>query len=195
MAILGGHQIHVISETPLYSVNVTQYPVETGIDLTDHVERQSTTMEITGMILGPKAASIRARLIESMQNGEKLDYVGRNAFRQVLLSSIQTEHDAQVANGYRFTATLQQVRVAQPSYAPLLNDPILLSQAKDTTNAGRQQLANKPPQGTPQYHEIKRGETMYSIAPKYGTSWQSVQALNPNVDPKTLQIGQRVRVA
>lgn len=195
MAMLGEHEIHVISENPTYSVNITQYPVEDGIALTDHVERQSTTMEISGKILGPLAADIRTKLIEAMMNGTQLDYVGRNAFRKVLIANITTEHDAEVANGYRFNATLQQVRIAQPSYAPLLNDPILLSQAKETTNAGRQQPAKQPPKGTPQYHKMRRGETVYSISPKYGTTWQAVLALNPKVDPKKLQVGQQIRVA
>lgn len=195
MALLGGHEIHVISETPDYSVNITQYPVEDDIDLTDHVERLPTMMTITGKILGPDAANIREKLIEAMNNGTRLDYVGRNAFRRGLIASIQTEHDFEVANGYRFTILFQQVRVASPSYAPFLNDPIMLSQVKPTTSAGQQQVANKPPAGTPQMHTMRRGETLYSIAPKYGTTWQTLIGLNPGIDPKRLQIGQQVRVA
>lgn len=195
MAMLAGYEIHVISETPDYAVNITQYPVEEDIDLTDHVERLPTTMTITGKILGPEAANIRAKLIEMMTRGERVDYVGRNAFRRALIASINTEHDHEVANGFRFTMTLQQVRVAKPSYAPFLNDPILLSQVKSTTSAGQQQVADKPPAGTPQTHTIRRGETLYSIAPKYGTTWQALLALNPGIDPKKLQIGQQIRVA
>lgn len=195
MAMLGGYEIHVISETPDYSVNVTQFPVEDDIDLTDHVERLPSVMTITGKILGPDAANIREKLKEAMYRGERLDYVGRNAFRRVLITNISTEHDYEVSNGFRFTMTLQQVRVAKPSYAPFLNDPVMLSQVKPTTSAGRQQVADKPPAGTPQMHTIRRGETFYSIAPKYGTTWQNLISLNPGVDPRRLQIGQRVRVA
>lgn len=195
MATLGGHVIHVITEDPSYSVNITQHPVESGIDLTDHVERKPTTMALTGMILGPEASDIRDQLIEAMMAGTPLDYFGRNAFRSALLARFDTTHDKDVANGYRFVATLQQVRVAQPSYAPLMNDPILLTEAKDTTNAGRQQLADQPPPGSEQLHEMRRGETLYSIAPKYGTTWQQLLALNPGVDPTKLQIGEQVRIA
>ncbi len=195
MAMLAGYEIHVISETPDYAVNITQYPVEEDIALTDHVERLPTTMTITGKILGHEAANIRAKLIEMMTRGERVDYVGRNAFRRALIANISTEHDYEVANGFRFTMTLQQVRVAKPSYAPFLNDPILLAQVKSTTNAGRQQIAGRPPSGTPQTHTIRRGETLYSIAPKYGTNWQTLLTLNPGIDPKKLQIGQKVRVA
>lgn len=195
MAILGGYQIHVVLEQPEYSVNVTQYPVEDDIDLTDHIERLPTVMTITGEIVGPEAADIREKLKEAMFSGQRLDYIGRNAFRQVVISSLNTEHDYRVSNGFRFTMTLQQVRIAKPSYAPFLNDPVMLAQVKPTTSAGRQQLANQPPSGTPQSHTIRRGETFYSIAPKYGTTWQTLLSLNPGVDPKRLQIGQKVRVA
>lgn len=195
MAMLGGYEIHVISETPDYGVNITQYPVEDDINLTDHVERLPTVMTIIGRILGPEASNIREKLKEAMYSGKRLDYIGRNAFRQVLIASIETEHDHEVANGYRFTMTLQQVRIAKPSYAPFLNDPIMMSQVKPTTSAGRQQVADKPPAGRQQFHTIRRGETFYSIAPKYGTTWQTLLALNPGVDPKRLQIGQKVRVA
>jgi len=195
MAMLGGYEIHVITENPEYAVNITQYPVEEDIDLTDHVERLPSVMTITGMVLGPEASNIREKLKEAMYAGTRLDYIGRNAFRQVLIASIQTEHDYEVANGYRFTMTLHQVRVAKPSYAPFLNDPIMLSQVKPTTSAGQQQLENKPTTGTPQMHTMRRGETMYSIAPKYGTTWQAILALNPGIDPKRLQIGQQIRVA
>lgn len=195
MAMLGGYEIHVISEMPHYSVNVTQYPVEDDIALTDHVERLPSLMTITGFILGPNAGNIREKLVLAMNKGEQLDYIGRNAFRRVLITDIETGHDFEVANGCRFTATLQQVRIAKPSYAPFLNDPIMMSQVKPTTSAGQQQVANKPPAGTPQMHTIRRGETFYSIAPKYGTTWQAILSLNPGIDPKRLQIGQKVRVA
>jgi len=195
MAMLGGHEIHVIDEQPHYSVNITQYPVEDDISLTDNVERLPTAMTITGKILGPNAANVREKLVLAMMNGQQLDYIGRNAFRKVLIADIQTDHDFEIANGCRFTAILQQVRIAKPSYAPFLNDPVMMAQVKPTTSAGQQQLANKPAAGTPQMHTIRRGETLYSIAPKYGTTWQAILKLNPGIDPKKLQIGQKVRVA
>ncbi|ALS27198.1 LysM domain-containing protein [Paenibacillus sp. 32O-W] len=194
MAKLGGHEIHVISENPIFEIDAPQYPVEKGIDLTDHVERRAVEMEITGKILGPKAASIRGQLVGAMNAGKLVNFTGRNAFKQALILSFSTEHDHEVANGYRFTAVIREVRIAEPSY-PVLSNKATQSQAKSLTSAGKQQLGKQPPSGTPRYHTMRRGESMYSIAPKYGTSWQTILRLNPGVNPKSLQIGQKIRVA
>lgn len=182
MATLDGHEITVLTENPVYSVNITQHPVEQGIDLTDHVERMPTTLQLTGEIHGEDAAHKRKLFIDAMNVGYRMNYVGRNSFHQVVISSFTSEHDYKIANGMRFTMTLQEIRMADPSFAELYN-------------AGLQQLANQPPPGTPRQHTMKRGETMYSIAPKYGTSWQTIVRLNPGVDPKKLQIGQNIRIA
>ena len=45
------------------------------------------------------------------------------------------------------------------------------------------------------YHTVEAGETMGHIAFKYeGATQKSIQALNPDVDPAKLQIGQKIRV-
>ena len=45
------------------------------------------------------------------------------------------------------------------------------------------------------YHTVEAGETMGHIAFKYdGATQKSIEALNPDVDPAKLQIGQKIRV-
>lgn len=43
-------------------------------------------------------------------------------------------------------------------------------------------------------HTIVKGDTLYSIAIKYGTSVSKLLALNPKVKPNYLEIGQKLRV-
>ena len=45
-----------------------------------------------------------------------------------------------------------------------------------------------------QYYTIQGGDTLGSIASRYNTSVEQLQALNPDVDPSALQPGQRIRV-
>ena len=45
-----------------------------------------------------------------------------------------------------------------------------------------------------QYYTVQTGDTLGSIAAKYGTSVEQLQGLNPNADPAALQPGQRIRV-
>ena len=44
------------------------------------------------------------------------------------------------------------------------------------------------------YHTIESGDTFGHLAVKYDTSSKKIQELNPDVDPTTLQLGQKVRV-
>lgn len=43
-------------------------------------------------------------------------------------------------------------------------------------------------------HTVKKGDTYYSIASRYGVSTDSLQRANPGVDPRQLRIGQQVIV-
>lgn len=189
MANLGGYDITVTSETPSYSVDVPEKPTEKGFSITDHVEKQPTILKITGLILGPDAGTIRGKLIAAMQAGDLLEYDGRNSFYNAALLDFDSDHDYKVANGMRFSATLREITVTKPPYEEA--EPVLKTQIKPVTDQGTQQTTDPPEQ---RFHEIRAGESFYSIAPKYGTTWQAVAALNPGVDPKTLQVGQKVRV-
>ena len=45
------------------------------------------------------------------------------------------------------------------------------------------------------YHWVKRGETLYLIAQKYGTTVERIMELNPQLkNPNRLSVGQAVRV-
>lgn len=55
--------------------------------------------------------------------------------------------------------------------------------------------APKPvPKPNPVYEKVGKGDTMWDFAQKHKVSVESVQKLNPGVDPKKLQFGQRIRV-
>jgi len=44
------------------------------------------------------------------------------------------------------------------------------------------------------YHTIAKGDTLWAISRKYGTSVDVITALNPGINPNKLQIGQVIRV-
>ena len=50
------------------------------------------------------------------------------------------------------------------------------------------------PTARARYHVIRRGDTLGSVAERYGTSVDALRALNPEVDPVALTVGQRIRV-
>jgi LysM repeat protein len=45
-----------------------------------------------------------------------------------------------------------------------------------------------------EYHVVQSGDTLGSIAEKYGTTVDELMTLNPGIDPTAMHIGQRVRV-
>jgi hypothetical protein len=141
MATINEMYLLVESEDPQYGVDVTDQPVETGINLTDHVRRKPIGFAISGFIVGPDAAQIRATLIKYMETGELVYFDGRNAFKG-LITDISTKHDYKVANGYSFTMSLKEIRIAQSSYTLNLPQPVKL-QVAPVVSAGRKQTKTK----------------------------------------------------
>jgi LysM repeat protein len=45
-----------------------------------------------------------------------------------------------------------------------------------------------------QYYVVQSGDTLGSMAEKYGTTVDELMALNPGIDPTALNIGQKIRV-
>ena len=48
--------------------------------------------------------------------------------------------------------------------------------------------------GAKEYYTIQAGDTLDTVAAKYGKTADDLLALNPGVDPHTLRIGQKIRI-
>jgi LysM repeat protein len=191
---IAGYEIQVTSEKFGKSVSISEHPVEEGFNISDHVEADVQPIDLSVNIVRPtfeRAQKAVDYFEKKMTNGEKVTYqTGKKTYTNLLIESMDISRDSDIANGYSGTMKLKKVRIAQQAYIP----PKQNSQIKKVTNSGRKQTQNKP-KTTEKYHTIRRGETYWGIAPKYGTTWQAIQKLNPGVNPRRLQIGQRVRVA
>ena len=62
----------------------------------------------------------------------------------------------------------------------------IISSSKSTTNSTSS--SNK------KYYTIRSGDTLGSIAQRYNTTVSKLQKLNPKVNPRRMQIGQKIRV-
>lgn len=51
-----------------------------------------------------------------------------------------------------------------------------------------------PVASTPTEHKIARGDTLGALAAKHGTTVRAIEALNPGVDPRRLQVGQTLLI-
>lgn len=193
-SLISGYEIQVISEKFGKSVSISDHPVEKGFNISDHVEMNVQPIDLSVNIVRPtfeRAQKAVDYFEKQMLNGEKVTYQTNNkTYTNLLIESIDLSRDAEIANGYSGSMKLKIVRIAQEAYIK----PVKNSQLKGVTTSGRQQTQNKQ-QSSVKYHTIRSGETYWGIAPKYGTTWQTIQKLNPNVDPRRLQIGQKVRVS
>lgn len=66
-----------------------------------------------------------------------------------------------------------------------------------TTVAGTttEPTTTRPAPGTrPRFYEIKRGDTLETVAAQFDTTVEQLLVLNPDVDPVALGIGERIRV-
>jgi len=79
------------------------------------------------------------------------------------------------------------------------------TRAATTTTATTTKLVLTTPQATTatttetttpgaEYYAVKSGDTLGSIAQKYGTTVDELMTLNPGIDPTALLIGQKLRV-
>ena len=69
----------------------------------------------------------------------------------------------------------------------------LVTEGAPTTASTR--TATRPKSAAKRFYAIQQGDTLASVALKFGTTTEKLLALNPGIDPHSLTIGQRVRVA
>ena len=53
----------------------------------------------------------------------------------------------------------------------------------------------KPKPATRRFYTIQSGDTLETVAAKFGTTTEKLLALNPTIDPHALSIGQKIRIA
>lgn len=197
MATINDMYIFVESEDFSYNVELPEHTVETGVNVSDHVQRKATTLSISGEIVGTTAESIRNRLQQLEQEGILCEYIGRNRLTNCLISNFAVTYEVDVWGGCRFSMNLKEVRTAGSSYKT--------TTSKNTQKTGTQQIV-KNSKNSYIYHTVKKGECVWELvaaigAPykKYGLTCDEVMKLNQDAfsrkgDFKTLQIGKKIIV-
>lgn len=191
MPTLAGVEIHVDTERPSYSVQAMSHPMEDGLPVTDHIQRQPIGFSLDGLVLNPGASEKRDRLLAAMNSGELVVYLGRNSAYTMLIMSLDPVHDYKVANGFRYSIKLLEARIVNVAQdVPPETDPTGTA-TSETGNLGTQQLE----QTTDQVDAtIKEGDTFWALAKTFKTTVDAIASLNPDLDPRRLQIGEKVRV-
>lgn len=189
MAKIANYKIDSMQESFNASVNVTSYPVEEGLPLNDSVQRNPKTYSLSGKILRKKskdAEEVRKKLENYMNKGTLVKYVGRISAKNVLITSIQGSYESTVGNGLSFTMDLQQVRVAKTPY---------VKKKTKKKKSGKKTVSKKNVNSNTKkkYHVVKKGDTYWGCARKYGTTIATLRKLNPWPDRK-IPIGVKMRI-
>ncbi|MFJ7841580.1 LysM peptidoglycan-binding domain-containing protein [Lysinibacillus sphaericus] len=189
-ARLNGLLIHVVSEDADFNADIPTHKVEKGIDLSDHVEKKPEVVKLSGLLIRPTNERVET-LINKLKSfeykGQPITYEGRRIYQNMLLHNLSIKASSKVMNGYNFSCTLTEVRIAQSSYV----DPKIKASTAPTKEAGRKQTENK--RQSPVYHVVKKGDTYSSLGKKYGTKWQDIQKWN-SYDSKKIPVGVKLRV-
>lgn len=144
---LGDVEFDVIeSENPKDSATVTDKPVESGQDVSDHVRQNPSIISLRGQMT--EGAADKLTILKRYQkNGELLKYVGRNAYSNMVIEELDREHGVTNRNGFQFNIKLKQVRIATAKEVEIKvanpstkrQDKRTATKVKKTTNKGKQQ--------------------------------------------------------
>lgn len=109
----------VISEEHSYNSRVTNYPIETGLIISDHIINEPDTLQITGVIsdtplsfLAPFNNSINAfnSLVEIHNRKERITVVtGIKVYTNMIITSLQVPRNVQSGQSLTFVIDLQKV--------------------------------------------------------------------------------------
>lgn len=195
MATIGGLEVWIEDggEQAERTVNATSHPVESGADITDNVRRNGTVVNLTGEIVGADAVEKLQRIDAWKNAGTIVAYHGTYSYNRMVITKFNTTHTNKIVGGYKFDATLQEIRIAKSAYVPNKS-------TSPRKNAGTQRkISNSASKKV--YYTTKSGDTLWGLlqragAPykQYGFTPNDVMKNNPRafgrrMDPRTMQNG------
>lgn len=199
MALINNLYVFVKDEDLSHDIESTTHPVETGIEITDHIRKKAVEVNLKGKIVdynGKRASEILENVKQLQNEGTIITYTGRNLIDNLQIQTLSTSHPSTNSGGCDFTMTLREVRIAQPAYT------------SGSSNGGEQQVEKGESEQV--YHIVKKGDCVWdlvtnaykSLEPKFLTvqekcDWvmqQNPDAFNKEGDFRTLQIGKKILI-
>lgn len=195
MALLEDWYLFVKDESISSDVEVSEHPVEKGLDITDNVKRNPIVLSLSGEIVGKNSAQKVKKIRACHQKGTFVTYLGINILKNALITKFNVSYSNTVSGGCTFNMELKEIRLAQSPYRK--------KKKKKTTakkKAGTKQVTTNKKGKV--YHIVKKGETASSIAKKYKSKDCTVSFImknNPKAprikgDWRTLPIGAKLWV-
>lgn len=110
-------------------------------------------------------------------------------------SAMQAKVDADIAAELAFRRSFATTRGSDREIrAESFSQQVARQVAQgDAGGSGRTEYA-PPVKDIPSEHEIKKGDTMWALAKRYGLTVDELKALNADIDPQRMQLGAKLRL-
>lgn len=166
MAYINNFYVFVESENITRGVQVSQHPVEQGLDITDNVKRSPISLSISGEIVGNNASTVLSSLQSLHHSGKYVKYSGRNIVKNAIIETFDTGHPNTITGGCSFNMTIKEIRVANSAYtAPTVSSSSGSGvNTKKPTQNGTQQVQSNT---SSKYYTVKKGDCLWNIAKAY----------------------------
>lgn len=143
IAVLGSVLLDAVeADSPSHTFDVTDKAVENGSNIADHMKERPPTLSITGVIVGDDAWPRLARIRQMQTNRQLITYVNRVVYSNMAITSISTEHGANIGNGFQFSIQMRHVRQASSQAIQMTSPAPVASKNRQQQNAGTQQVQN-----------------------------------------------------
>ncbi|EAE0558709.1 LysM peptidoglycan-binding domain-containing protein [Listeria monocytogenes] len=179
VATIGSVKLVNTNESESSPFTITDNPVETGSPVSDHVQRETKTLEISGFLLGATAEKDYATLKSYAEKGTIVSFRGRVYFKNVLISNLSKSYNT-IKNGFEITISLRDLRRASTPWV-----------RKKKSSGKKQSVKSKKSPGT--YITVKKGDCYWKWWKRYGTSIAQLRKWNKWPD-RRIPIGKRARV-
>lgn len=174
MALINGTYVFVKEESLDRKMKMTEYPVESGINLTDHIRAEPDVLHLTGAIVGKDYQDRLFLLCHYMTQGVLVSYEGRYVMKHALIQNITTRYLNTVWGGCEFEMTVRAVRVVRNTFEQNEYSGVLC--VKATREVGRQEV-EEIHTSIMRFHQMRKGETLEFLAQEYGRFGVTVESI------------------
>lgn len=137
-----------LSQEPTFDADVTEYPVEKGADVTDHVQARPVILAVEGIVSDTPIGAVadlrppgstpsfdtRVRLFEIWNRREPVTVETETAtYDNMVMQSFSVPEDGSTGEACRFRATFKQIRLVTNKRTSV---PVAVPRAKKKTNRG-----------------------------------------------------------
>src|SRR5699024_12215904 len=141
-------KINGAKESEDVQANVTEYAIESGSPLSDHTQRASKGISITGFLLGNNANYNYKTLLSWQDSGAELTWKGRIYHAKLMMTGLQKSYD-HYKNGFAISFSLIAIKKAKTSWK------------KKKKKKGKQQVKKPAAKPKAKYVTVKPGNTYW----------------------------------